>query len=611
VGLLALSLLVAGCDEDTAVRGHLDGPSDVAVLAPGSFFEVPVAFVANSRSGRVSKLDLKRFHQLVEDSPAPWLPSPDLALGASRGLGEIALVEGDDTLWLWVSDDGTDEILAAPYIEGREDGGQPRWARPALGAVEAAGPDGAALAADAAPTLAQLRLRPGRAAAETWTFTWDGNSLGAEGSIAGPQRNRALPGTPYETDGGEIAFVLALAGQEPEQGTSLRVTVESGVEVFDAGGFVTDLYAIPGTSHLLAAVLPDGDAAFLSLWDTDTRQEFDRIELPVGAVPERISAGRNEGVLWVADSSDIVGGRVLRLDFVPGDADTFSVAELPVPEPTIDVAEGLAPGAHRLFAGAAYSDAVWMLDPDVGTLVDTNPFTPEVDPVRVRSLVSGLAASPGPIETATLDEDGTRFARHGVVAATFAGEGYIIDAETGCVFSQSPAGAYLDASPSALFTDVGWPSSPALAADADTTRVLWTNPCGGVTRTEVWRVRFSELSQDWEVEGSRSGVQNARAQTGVRYTSDDAAIGFLILPGDDPVTDGDVYTFPVTSGVSPLPLQELPGDPVMYTELFDDRDGAWWKVRRREITLVPHLGNDVVLWIDTQGQGDGGLRAIP
>ncbi len=403
-----------------------------------------------------------------------------------------------------------------------------------------------------------------------------------------------------------------LSGQGPVIGTTLTIETGFGLQVMDAGGFVADLFAIPGTRQVIASVLPEGAAAFLSVWDADLWEEIGRVDLPSGAVPERISAGRDEGVLWIADSSSVGDtGRILRLDFVPGDIDTFAVAEVELPEPTIDVAEGLAPDTHRVFAAAAFSDAVWMLDPGTGLLVDVNPFTEAVDPAHVGTLISGLAASPGPIETAILDEDGSRFARHGVLAATFAGEGHILDAEHGCTFLASPAGPYLDASISSVFTDVGWPSTPSLAVDSDTSRVLWTNPCGGVTQTEVWRVRFSEDTQDWEVEGSRSGIQVQRGHTGVRYTSDEAAIGFLILPGDAPETDGDLFNFPVASGVSPLPLQELPGDPVMYTELFDDRDGLWWKVRRREIALVPHVGNDLVLWVDVQGQGQGGVRAIP
>ena len=34
--------------------------------------------------------------------------------------------------------------------------------------------------------------------------------------------------------------------------------------------------------------------------------------------------------------------------------------------------------------------------------------------------------------------------------------------------------------------------------------------------------------------------------------------------------------------------------------------------KEREIAVVPHMGNDVVLWIDIQGQGQGGrgIRAF-
>ena len=82
--LLCMPVVLAACGDSTRTYNRLDGPTDVALLEPGLFFEVPVAFVSNFRSGRVSKLDLKRSNLLVEDSPAPWMQSPDVALGADR-----------------------------------------------------------------------------------------------------------------------------------------------------------------------------------------------------------------------------------------------------------------------------------------------------------------------------------------------------------------------------------------------------------------------------------------------------------------------------------------------------------------------------------------------
>ena len=56
-----------------------------------------------------------------------------------------------------------------------------------------------------------------------------------------------------------------------------------------------------------------------------------------------------------------------------------------------------------------------------------------------------------------------------------------------------------------------------------------------------------------------------------------------------------------------LAMPSVQHRPLVFTELFDDRDGDWWKVREREIAVIPHVGNDVVLWVDIQGQGAGGV----
>ena len=240
-----------------------------------------------------------------------------------------------------------------------------------------------------------------------------------------------------------------------------------------------------------------------------------------------------------------------------------------------------------------------------------DPITAEVDATHVGSLIAGLAASQRGIESAILDESGTRLYRYGVMATTFAGRLYWIDAATGCQVFGTPTGAYLEVAPESLnstFGDVGYSSNPQLVFDEVAERAVTTHACGGVSRSESWRVYYQEAEQSYEVEGSISGVQQNRAYEGERYLSDDGSISFLIFPGTRPTTEGDRWSFPINDGVTPVAIQELPGDPLIFTELFDDRDGDWWKVREREIAVIPHMGNDVVLWVDIQGQGSGGIR---
>jgi len=606
-----LSVGATACSDDDRTFAQFDGPTDVVILPPGDLFEVPVGLITSFRSGRVTKIDLKRRSVLVEDSPAPWMPGPDLAFGADRALSHITLVSGSDFVDVWVADDFRDELVRAPWIDGTDDDGKPLWVRPAITRTTFLDADGSPVGGGDLPTLRNLRARPARAGTESWRLTWTGRYYVVEGDLAsGPQEDAVIPGTPYQTDGAELAFTLALAGTEPAVGSQILIDVESGIEAADAGGLVTELITEPTGAWVFATVVPDEGDGFVSVWDADTFEELDRIALPFGAQPESIDLGATDGVLWIADSAEGVGGagRVFRVDFVPGDLDTVALTELPVPEPGIDAVQSRDPDADWLFVAAAYSDQVWTLDPVTGEAHDTNPVTPEVDPTHLSTIVSGLAASAQSIETTELDEDGTRSETFGIFATTFAGELYWIDAATGCQVFGTPARAHLDPTQSCAtrFLDSGLQSDPGLVFDGGAQRCVTTHPCGGVTKTETWIFTFDATLQAYEVEGNRSGPQVGLAYEGERYVSDDGSISVLLMPGVLPTTEGDRFVFSMADGVLPVQMHELPGDPVLYTELFDDRSGPWFKVRERQVAVVPHVGNDVVLWIDLQGQGING-----
>ena len=608
------SAAASSCGDGTRFFDQFDGPVDVAYLPPGTFFEVPVAFVSNFRSGRVGKLDLKRTDVLVEDGAAPWLPGPDIAFGREHSLGELVLAVGPDTVDVWVADDFEGQLLRAPYITGLDADANPVWSRPALDEPRFYAADGTSVEAGTTE-LRGLRLQEGRATSERWTFTWTGSQYEALGTASGLQTNRVVPGTPFHTDNVEISFTLALGGSEPELESWFEIDVESGIDSADAGGLVTDMVAAPDGDWIFVSVIPDTGPGFVSTWDAQAFVELDRLELAPGSAPERLALGRDDGVLWVADSAVLPsGGRVFRIDYMLGDLQTLAATELPVPEPAFEVAEGRDPDVPLLFVSAAYSDAVWALDPLTAEVRDTNPVTPEADPTHVRNIISGMAASMRPVETVELDEDGTREERYGIFVTTFGGELYFIDAGTGCQVFGTPARAYADFSApnaaSSLFSDVGYESSPQLLFDAGGESLVSTHPCGGVTRTEIWTLTFSESQQSYRVEGSQTGEQLGRLYEGERYLSDRGEISLLILPGTLPTTDGDEWRFSVNDGVTPIQLQELPGDPMIYTELYDDRTGDWFHVREREVAVIPHTANDIVLWVDLQGQGDGGIRAF-
>ena len=279
---LLLPVVLGACGDTRRNYNRFDGPTDLAFLEPGVFFEVPVAFASNFRSGRVSKLDLKRTQLIVEDSPAPWMSSPDIAFGADRALGEIALSVREERVDVWVADDSRDQLLRAPYIVALTAEGNPIWKRPELsGEPQWLDAEGIALDAASMPELSGLRLRAGRATTETWTATWTGHSFELRGSSSGLQSLRALPGTPYESDFGELAFTATVAGQLPEVGSTVTFQSDSGVEAADVGGLVTDLLApSPDSDWIFATVLPESGPGFVAMVPAVPEVHPDRHSLP-------------------------------------------------------------------------------------------------------------------------------------------------------------------------------------------------------------------------------------------------------------------------------------------------------------------------------------------
>jgi len=139
-------------------------------------------------------------------------------------------------------------------------------------------------------------------------------------------------------------------------------------------------------------------------------------------------------------------------------------------------------------------------------------------------------------------------------------------------------------------------------------RHVQVNPCGGIARTETWRLRYDRVLQGWELEGSLSGVQERIAYEDERYVSDDGAFSFVIRSGASPSEDGWRLEFRVLAGVlqvdgdnnhdgvvnSDEPDIDLPGDPVFFWYRVGPTDGGWDAVDERPFVLVAAEGSDVV-----------------
>ena len=96
-----------------------DGPVSADVLNPsdGGPFEEPIGFVANSRSGRITPIDLKYAVLLSDSSAAPFLDPRGIATGDERQLGQVIVWAPSATEVQVMAVDLAHQVLVqAPYI---------------------------------------------------------------------------------------------------------------------------------------------------------------------------------------------------------------------------------------------------------------------------------------------------------------------------------------------------------------------------------------------------------------------------------------------------------------------------------------------------------------
>jgi hypothetical protein len=159
---------------------------------------------------------------------------------------------------------------------------------------------------------------------------------------------------------------------------------------------------------------------------------------------------------------------------------------------------------------------------------------------------------------------------------------------------------------SVAFADVGRLSDPYLLEDSSTLRRIQTHLCGGVVQEEKWALTYSEVVGSWQVEGSKSGIQDARASEDQRYVSDSGEISFTILAGSLPTSDGDSFSFFTDEGIlridgalrpgaiDAVPL-ELPAAPLIFQYDAGPTGGGWDPLDRRTFVLLPVTNSDLVL----------------
>ena len=602
-------LLLAGCaDEITFIEGRFDGPISAAVLHPetgGPFYE-PVAFVANSRSGRIVPLDVKHGWILADDPAAPFLEAQPIPTGADRILGDIAVyAPTTDQVSLFVADAHTSTLLSVDYIQGVTDEGGFIQARPRLqGEVAFVDADGSGDAA----TLEQLELRTGYATTEDWVLEYDGAAWSVTGTRSGLQSLEARALEPYSTDDGSLHFMVS---GPATKGDRFELSVDSGVRELDLGGVVEALYLSPTQDWLYVALtsLDDGRGR-VAVIDPATGLERGSLALPDDARPHRFSGDLAGDLVYVSDARS---GAVYEVLVDPVDPTGSALRTLPMPGPVIDVAYQADEDYEHLFVALSGDTKLHLYDLVADDWKDINTATPEIDGIELQTPITGLAAGLDPILLQQEGPNGTRPRERVVVASTFEGVLSTVEARTGCLMVDE-TGPYATLDPDLPFDDEGALSTPTLENSGATGRSVQVNPCGGIARTQTWVLTYDGAQGGWIAEGARSGVQDNLVVEDQRYVSDQGEISLLVNSGTLPSTSGDRFTFHVSSGVAEVdgdisgdgvvageePRLEIPTRPVPFSYLAGPEAEAWAEVNRKVGVLWPQQNSDTVLRVNLE-----------
>ncbi len=607
----ALAVVLGACQDTVALEPMYDGPAGAVVLSPeqGGPFTNPVGFVTNSRSGLIHALDLKHGWVLADDPAAPFLWGAAMATGADRILGDIAVYSpATDRVSLFVADAAYGVLVEVPYVVGVDEAGAPIEPSPQL--TEAGFVDADSSGDSAA--LLNVSLSPQTAATEDWTLEYRGGEWLVTGSRSGPQQLTARFLQPYVTDDGSLSFTLSGTATEGDQ---IRLSVDTGAVEHDLGGLVQALIMLPDQSLLLASVYDRAlDETALVVFDPAGGVLRGAVPLPEGAVPWRMSTDSSGDIIYVADARNPAVYEVI-LD--REDVASSAVRTIETSGPVADLAwEGDAGDSEdggsyeHLFVAAAGANVVDLYDLRADSWKDINPYTPEIDGIRLDAPVTGMAATTEPSPLPERGPGGGPLEDRVVAISTFNGQMLLVEASTGCV-AQDRVGPYATLNPDGAFVSQGAGSSPYMAFSESDGQYIRVNPCGGIARSEDWTATFDEVRGGWVVEGVLSGEQATLAYEDERYVSDDGAISFLIVAGISPSTDGDQFRWSTVEGISRIigdrngdgqvdEILELPARPTPYSYLAGATGGGWDPVNRKTGVLWPITNSDRVLTVNVE-----------
>ncbi len=553
--------LLASCTDFELPAPTFELPRAAAVLQPevGGPFEEPVGFVANGLGGQVVLLALKQGRFLTDDPTGSFLPANQLPTGDRRLLSSIAVYAPEtDEVTVIVADRAFEQLVVVDYLTPCPDGETDRFCEappPRIANEEELGDE------------VVVDVKRGWTTTEDWTFTPtvgpdDEREWTVEGSRSGLQPSRIRSSElPWSAEDRRLQVEAIPAPTEGAEPFVVRTELP-GLRELDVGGVPLALELAADQSWLALIVRDDSGVSRLAFVEPATLLGFDsgatvplvEVPLPDGAEPHRLSVSE-EGGLLVADAT--------RPAYYEVPFGTDAVVEHPLPWPSLDVA-GL-----RLTSGDPTTDvrfvvpidgaSLWRHDPTTSQLLDVNPARPGEQGIPFSETVQGIEAMPWPFRAPELDDDEERVVTRAVAVSLADGRVVFAHEATGCLVQDIDGPeTNLATRAGSLSTDItpdGMPDPSEflgrfrVRVDEQPNRVT-VNRCAGIAQPESWAARFDQTLGTWEVEGTRSGIQENRVIEDERYVSDDGAISFLLRSGVLPSADGWQFTFSVDAGIA-------------------------------------------------------------
>jgi len=602
--LMIIALAMGGCREWPGYGGAFDMPTSIGVLQPGgsSPYEEPVGFVGNGHGGQIVPLALKQGRYLTDDPTVSFLRTNQAATGQARLLSGIAPWTQGDTVTLFVGDRAFGQILEVPFVTGVDNLGSPTEPETTVTTPQFIPSSGSGTG-----FLRELEIKTGWTSTEDWTVEYSGASGWAvTGSRSGRMEKRAFRDEPYIGVDRAVAFTLEL-GQEPSIGDRFEFSTDSGLIEHEAGGIPLEVRMSPAGSAVAVVVQDElTDRPVLKMLDPTDPGGFASSAslLPPEASPARLAWSDDGSRLFV---SDAVQPQAWAVDWPSG-----TVTRYPMPWPTADIAPLSGDFGDLLYVVPVEKKELWVYDLEQRALRDVNPWAEGIQGQLFNSPITGIEAMPLPYLQQTRSDAGIRYFRRSVAVSQSGGQIQFAEEGTGCLVTD---GLGPRTEVSGTFGTVGdyrrsfesaQPLGASLRVNANNTRHVLANPCGGIAQAQGWVLRYDEIALAWRVRGDIAGEQEKLAYEDVRYISDNGEISFLILSGGVPSQDSWTMSFRMINGLTsargdndgdPATREVIidhPGDPVYFHYRVGPDDQGWRPVDDRPFVLVAGEGSDRV-----------------